>query len=188
MGLISTAEDRRGRSVGAAARHARHVGRLLLCCLCSMRCIQSQSEQHALFTSSPSRVTASWARLQLRKWLSCRLQAIATLLNSLGFGTHPSRSFNTKNHKKMIHSSPRSYPCADHDLVMHCSMARAGSHGARRLLSACWPSLTRNPRLSTTCMKHTDPSTCRSKKEASVTYKGPLRQCIYYYTSFAAFG
>lgn len=191
MGLISTAEDRRGRSVGAAAaaRHARHVGASLLCHVYSMGCIHYQHEQYVIFTSShQSRfgplVTAPATQMVVVLRTS---QPSATLLNCLGFGKLPSPSFNTKNHKKkMVHSSPRSYPYADHDLVM--PFFHDQSRIARRPVSACWRSLTRDPRFSTTCMKHTDPSTCRRKKEASVTYKGPHRQCMYHYTCFAATG
>lgn len=70
----------------------------------------------------------------------------------------------------------RAHISAVHDLVI--PFHGRSSH-ARRPVSACWRSLTRDPRCSTTCMKHTDPSTCRRQKEASVTCKGPLRQCRF---------
>jgi hypothetical protein len=79
-----------------------------------------------------SRVSALWSRLQLRQ-MAVVLRTnkpSATLLNCLGFGKLPLPSFNTKNHKKkMVHSSPRSYPYADHDLVMPFFMAKAGLQG-----------------------------------------------------------
>jgi hypothetical protein len=126
---------------------------------------------------STTRVAASWSRVHLHP--------ITKLprLRPASIRRHPSTPRTTK--KKIVPSSPRSCPYAGRDLVMPCFIHRP-SRNARRPLFVAWPALTRDARCSTMRMKHTDPSTCRSKKEASVTYKGPHRQCIYHYTCFAS--
>lgn len=174
-GLISPAEDRRGRSVGAAARHARHVGRRLLC-----HVLWGTSSINLFKVPSSSSHNYVIAQLHIRPQVDMAVVLMASPRSITKLPRPRQADVAILQHQGTTKGSRyfrhRAHTSAVHDLVI--PFHGRSSH-ARRPVSACWRSLTRDPRCSTTCMKHTDPSTCRRQKEASVTCKGPLRQCKF---------